>query len=147
MGTHRPAGPALTVDVVVERPLADGRRAVLLVRRRHPPLGWALPGGFVDPGESCEAAALRELAEETGLQGRLCYQLHTYSEPDRDPRRHTVSVVYVAEAGGEAVADDDAAEVAFWPFADLPEMCFDHGRILADYLSGRFAPAGAPQGS
>lgn len=134
-------GPILTVDCVVERPLADGRRGVVLVERRWPPHGWALPGGHVDAGESCEAAALRELLEETGLHGRLLYQMHTYSDPSRDPRKPTVSVVYAAEAPGEMQAGDDASRAEVFAWDDLPPLCFDHAQILADYRSGHFAPA------
>jgi 8-oxo-dGTP diphosphatase len=136
-------GPALCVDLVVPRPTSSGAPGIVLVARRFPPLGWALPGGFVDLGESCEAAAVRELQEETGLVGRLCYQLHTYSAPSRDARRHTASVVFVAEAEGEPVAGDDAGEVAIWPLDALPELAFDHATIVADYRSGRFRPAHA----
>ncbi|MFZ4577245.1 MAG: NUDIX domain-containing protein [Myxococcota bacterium] len=137
--SHAP-GPGLTVDLIVERPLVDGRRAVLLVERRFPPYGWALPGGFVDAGECCEDAALRELAEETALRGRLLYQLHTYSDPLRDPRRPTASVVFVAESDGEPVAGDDAAGLRFWPLDDLPQLCFDHARVIDDYRTDRYRP-------
>lgn len=138
-----PVGPHLTVDCVVTRQDAQGAQCVLLVERRFPPLGWALPGGFVDVGESCESAALRELHEETGLVGTLRYQLHTYSEPTRDVRRHTVSVVYVVDADGEPVAGDDAAKAVFFPLNALPQLCFDHAQIINDYRSGRYLPAHA----
>jgi 8-oxo-dGTP diphosphatase len=130
----RPPSPGLTVDIIVERALDDGRRAVLLVERRFPPHGWALPGGFVDPGEPVEAAALRELREETGLDGTLDALLGVYSDPQRDRRGHTVSVVFAARAAGPVVAADDAAAARFWPLHALPELAFDHGRILADYV-------------
>lgn len=133
-------GPILTVDCIVERRMADGRLGVVLVERRWPPYGWALPGGHVDAGESCEDAALRELVEETGLQGKLLYQMHTYSDPRRDPRKPTVSVVYAADAAGELLAGDDASQAKVYPWDDLPVLCFDHAQILADYRSGRFAP-------
>ena len=141
---HAP-GPVLCADALVERVVA-GRRSVLLVDRKYPPFGWALPGGHVDMGESVEAAALRELAEETGLQGTLAYQLHTYSDPRRDPRKHTTTVVFVATAEGEPTAADDARDVRFWPLDALPELAFDHAQILADHLSGRFVPAFARDG-
>ena len=128
-----PRGPAATVDIVLER---DG--AVLLVERRFPPLGWALPGGFVDLGERVGDAAVREAKEETGLDVRLVTLLHVYSDPARDPRRHTLSVVFVATAEGEPVGGDDAAQARFFPLDALPSpICFDHGRILADYVRWR----------
>ncbi|GAB6061849.1 NUDIX domain-containing protein [Deferrisoma palaeochoriense] len=120
--------PLPTVDVVILRD--DG---VVLVRRRNPPHGWALPGGFVEEGECLEAAAAREAFEETGLRVRLREQFFTYSDPRRDPRRHTITTVYLAEADGEPAAGSDAADVKVWSWDRLPEpLCFDHGRILAD---------------
>lgn len=139
----RYTGPSLCVDALVERALPDGRRAILLIERRFPPHGWAIPGGFVDAGESCEAAVLRELHEETGLIGRIRYQMHTYSAPDRDPRRQTASVVFAIAAQGDPVAGDDAGNAHFWPLAALPPLAFDHAAIVADYASGRFVPADA----
>ncbi len=136
-----PRGPSLTVDCIVELSTATGEIGVLLVERRFAPLGWALPGGFVDAGESCEAAALRELLEETGLRGRLLYQMHTYSDPRRDARRPTASVVFAVEAEGVPVAGDDAGALRVWPWCALPSLCFDHAQILADYRSGRYLPA------
>lgn len=127
-----PDGPAATADIILER---DGK--VLLVERRWPPLGWALPGGFVDAGETVGQAAVREAKEETGLDVRLRALLHVYSNPRRDPRRPTLSVVFVVEAEGEPVAGDDAGAVAWHPLDALPPLCFDHGEILADYLRFR----------
>jgi len=123
--THR--NPVPTVDIVIL--LAGG---VVLVRRKNPPLGWALPGGFVDVGETLEEAARREALEETGLNVRLTGQFHTYSDPRRDPRRHTISTVYLADAEGKPKGGDDAAETRVWPWEALPALCFDHGDILAD---------------
>lgn len=142
-GTFRYTGPSLCVDALVERALADGRRAILLIERRFPPYGWAIPGGFVDGGESCEAAVLRELQEETGLTGEIRYQMHTYSNPLRDPRRQTASVAFAIAADGEPVAGDDAGVAQFWPLDALPPLAFDHGQIVADYASGRFVPVAA----
>lgn len=124
--------PAPTVDVIVA--LKGG---VVLIKRKNPPLGWALPGGFVDYGESLEQAAVREALEETGLAVKLIRQFHTYSAPDRDPRQHTISTVFVATAEGKPVAGDDAAEAAVFHEKNLPPMAFDHARILDDYFTGR----------
>ncbi len=132
--TQRPRNPIPTVDLIIERP--DGR--IVLIRRRTPPPGWALPGGFVDTGETLEQAAVREAREETGLDVRLTEQFHAYSAPDRDPRQHTLSVVFLAEAEGEPRGADDAAEARlFWPDALPSPMAFDHARIVADYLTYR----------
>jgi 8-oxo-dGTP diphosphatase len=122
--------------VIVE--LGDEGRLVL-VRRKNPPLGWALPGGFVDAGETVEQAAVREALEETSLSVELVRQFHVYSDPGRDPRGHTVSVVFIGTARGEPRGADDAAEAkAFLP-QELPkELVFDHGQILADYFSHRY---------
>ncbi len=120
--------PVPTVDVVID---VSGR--VVLVRRRNPPEGWALPGGFVDEGESLERAAVREAREETGLDVRLVEQFLTYSDPGRDPRRHTISTVFLAEAAGRPRAGDDAADARLFSWDGLPgPLCFDHARILAD---------------
>jgi 8-oxo-dGTP diphosphatase len=130
------------VDVVIELGEADSP-PVVLVERRNPPHGHALPGGFVDPGERVEDAARREALEETGLQVTLTALLGVYSDPDRDPRGHTVSVVYVGRARGEPRGGDDAAAAAAWPLDALPAaLAFDHARILADYR--RFREQGHP---
>lgn len=121
--------PRLTVDAVV----TDASGRVLLIERGHPPPGWALPGGFVDPGETLEEAVVRELREETALRARSVKQFHTYSDPDRDPRHHTVSTVFLVEAEGVPRAGDDAARAEFFPSRSLPEpVAFDHARILRD---------------
>lgn len=124
--------PIPTVDCIIELP---GER-VVLIRRKNPPLGWALPGGFVDEGERLDVAAAREAKEETGLDVELVEQFFTYSDPSRDPRKHTVSTVYLCRARGEPAGADDAAEARAFPLDGLPEeLCFDHGTILADYLA------------
>jgi 8-oxo-dGTP diphosphatase len=107
----------------------------VLVRRKYPPQGWALPGGFVEEGETLEQAVVREAKEETGLDITLLEQLFTYSDPRRDPRRHTLSTVYAARAQGEPRAGDDAAEArAFAPGAMPQPLVFDHAQILADWM-------------
>ncbi|MGD8423849.1 MAG: NUDIX hydrolase [Gammaproteobacteria bacterium] len=128
----RPQTPLLAVDVVVELPERPGR-PVVLIGRRNPPLGWALPGGFVDVGETVEEAAVREIAEETGLAISEPELLGVYSAPDRDPRGHTVSVVFAAAGAGRPRAGDDARELILVDPCDPPETVFDHSVILADY--------------
>ncbi len=128
----RPDTPLLTVDVVVESAATDGP-AVVLVRRARPPLGWALPGGFVDVGETVETAARREVLEETGLVVTGLELLGVYSDPARDPRGHTASVVFIAGARGTPCGGDDAAEAAWFPLQALPPLVFDHAEILRDY--------------
>ena len=123
-------GPSPTVDSIIE--LASG--GVVLVRRKYPPPGWALPGGFVEPGESLAQAAVREAKEETGLDIELVEQFFTYSDPARDPRRFTITTVFIAKARGEPKGADDADEARVFPLDALPEpLAFDHGSILADY--------------
>lgn len=139
-----PVTPLLAADIIIE--LADRPgRPIVLIERRNPPFGWALPGGFVDVGECLERAALREALEETSLQVALTTLLGCYSAPQRDPRGHTVSAVYVAEARGEPLARDDAKQVALFDLNSLPHaLAFDHETILDDYrqfrLTGRVAP-------
>lgn len=129
----RPETPLLTVDVIIEmvdRPDSP----IVLIERRNPPHGWALPGGFVDVGETVEQAAKREAAEETGLKVKLVRLLGVYSDPGRDPRGHTVSVVFVGEARGRPVAADDARAVEVYDADRPPALVFDHAVILRDYL-------------
>ena len=132
-----PITPELTVDIIIE--LVDqSTRPILLIERKYPPLGWALPGGFVDVGETLEQAALREAMEEISLDVTLTTLLGCYSDPARDPRNHTVSAVYVAEARGKPCAADDAAAVQeYLPTALPASLAFDHGLILSDYLKFR----------
>lgn len=127
--------PALCVDVIVDM----GSGLFALVKRKNDPQGWALPGGFVDEGESVEYAALREVQEEIGLDVELIRQFHVYSEPTRDPRRHTASVVFIARGKGEPKAGSDAGEVQLFHEHNLPqEIAFDHRQILRDYLLNRY---------
>ena len=125
--------PIPTVDIIIE--IDDG---IVLIERNNPPHGWALPGGFVDYGESYEAAALREAREETGLAVRDLRQFHTYSNPGRDPRQHTASTVFIGKASGVPQAGDDAGRARIFTQATLPQLVFDHGTILADYFAGRY---------
>jgi 8-oxo-dGTP diphosphatase len=133
----RPQTPALAADAIIELIDRPGR-PFILIERRYPPLGWAIPGGFVDVGETVEHAAIREAAEETSLDVRLKILLAIYSDPARDPRGHTVTAVYVAEARGEPAARDDARNLALWTPERLPEvLAFDHRLVLEDYLRYR----------
>jgi 8-oxo-dGTP diphosphatase len=137
--------PTPTVDVIIEISDADpgvqsdrSQPSIVLIERRNPPLGWALPGGFVDYGESVETAARREAKEETGLDVTLVEQFHVYSDPDRDPRQHTLSVVFLATAQGTPQAGDDAQHLEVFELGNLPtNLCFDHDRILRDYQNYR----------
>ncbi|MBE0433660.1 NUDIX hydrolase [candidate division WOR-3 bacterium] len=129
---HR--NPAPTVDIIIE---TAGK--IVLIKRKNPPHGWALPGGFIDYGESAESAARREAREETGLEISELRQFHCYSEPDRDPRHHTISIVFVAQAKGVPVAGDDAAAIGLFGQDSIPaEMAFDHRRIIDDYFLKRY---------
>jgi ADP-ribose pyrophosphatase YjhB (NUDIX family) len=129
-----PRNPLLTVDAIIE---IEG--GIILIKRKYPPPGWAIPGGFVDYGESLEDAVCREAKEETGLDIRLVRQMHTYSDPGRDPRHHTVSTIFIATASGTPIAADDAKEVGIFTRENLPdEIAFDHRQILEDYFSGKY---------
>ncbi len=128
--THR--NPTPTVDIIIE----IGAK-IVLIERKNPPYGWALPGGFVDYGESYETAAAREAEEETGLTVVGLRQFHTYSAPDRDPRGHTASTVFIGRAEGSPQAGDDAAKAELFDEDSLPQLAFDHGKILADYFNSK----------
>ena len=129
--------PTPTVDIIIE--LIDRpHRPIISIERLNPPYGWALPGGFVDYGESLETAAIREAKEEVGLDVQLLEQFHVYSAPDRDPRQHTISIVFIATATGEPIAQDDAKSVKIFAPWEIPtQLCFDHGQIVKDYLKYR----------
>jgi 8-oxo-dGTP diphosphatase len=135
-----PKTPLLTIDIIIRH--QDG---IVLVERKNPPLGWALPGGFVEVGESLEDAARREAMEETSLQSRLVEQFHAYSKPGRDPRFHTVTVVFIADGRGALEGRDDAQRAGVFKKNRLPSpIVFDHGEIIEDYFhylkTGRLPP-------
>lgn len=140
----RPVTPLIAADAIIE--LVDyPSRPIVLIERRFPPPGFAIPGGFVDVGESLEQAAVREAREETGLEVKLKALLGLYSDPKRDSRGHTVTAVYVAEASGTPVAADDAKSIFIADADTLPEpLAFDHAMVLADYRrfreTGQVAP-------
>ncbi len=129
--------PAPTVDIIIE--LRDRpHRPIILIERLNPPYGWAIPGGFVDYGEAVETAAKREAMEEIGLAIDLIEQFHVYSDPARDARQHTISIVFLATAIGEPKAGDDAKNTGiFLPWQLPTNLCFDHDRILSDYYRYR----------
>ncbi len=127
--------PIPTVDIIIE----IESKGVVLIKRKNPPYGWAIPGGFVDYGESLEEAAVREAKEETDLNVKLIKQFHTYSDPKRDPRHHSISTVYIAKAKDKPKAKDDALEIGIFTESNLPdELAFDHGSILKDYFRQAF---------
>jgi 8-oxo-dGTP diphosphatase len=131
-----PKTPYLAVDGVVRLWEGERFKGIVLVERRYEPLGYALPGGFVEVGETVEKAVLREVKEETGLDAQIVKLLGVYSEPNRDPRFHVVSVVFVLDAYGEPKGGDDAKKAVVFPLEDLPfdKIVFDHAKILKDFL-------------
>lgn len=135
--------PVPAVDLIIE---IEGK-GLVLIERLNPPPGWALPGGFVEVGESLEQAAVREAKEETCLDVELLGQFHTYSDPNRDPRMHCISTVFVARATGTPRAEDDAKSVAIYPKDQLPDvLAFDHRKILEDYLNSSWLLPGGGKG-
>ena len=136
------SNPFPTVDCLIRYPDEGGEEGIVLIRRRNPPEGWAIPGGFVDYGESVEDAVRREMKEETNLELEDLEQFHVYSDPNRDPRSHTICTVFLARGRGELRAGDDAGDARVFGPDDLPpaaELAFDHHRILNDYLVQRDA--------
>ncbi len=124
--------PIPTVDIIIEY-----NNGIVLIERKNYPFGWAIPGGFVDYGESLEEAAVREAVEETNLKVELITQMHTYSSPCRDPRQHTITTVYIAKGTGELQGKDDAVSAKVFNSENLPEnIAFDHKTILKDYFGG-----------
>ncbi len=140
----RPLTPLLAADTIIE--LTDRPdRPIVLIERRNPPLGWAIPGGFVDIGETVEAAAIREALEETGLRVSLKALLGLYSDPRRDPRDHTVTAVYVAESSGSPEAADDAKSIQVVTLHEIRyPLVFDHALVLNDYARFRTGGTTAP---
>lgn len=127
--------PVPTADSIIEIERTDGRLGIILIKRKFPPYGWAIPGGFVDYGESLEEAAVREAKEETSLDIKLKYQLHTYSDPKRDARKHTITTVFVASASGIPLAQDDAQDIGIYTREEINfPLAFDHEQILEDYF-------------
>jgi len=123
--------PIPTVDIIIEIEF----KGIILIKRKNLPYGWAIPGGFVDYGEPLEEAAVREAKEETNLDVKLMRQFHTYSDPKRDPRHHSISTVYIARGEGKPTAKDDAIEIGVFNESNLPdEIVFDHRKILMDYF-------------
>lgn len=132
---ERYKNPLPTADVIVD---IDGK--VVLVKRKNPPYGWALPGGFINYGESAENTAVREIREETGLEITGLKQFHCYSDPERDPRFHTLTVVFTARSTGTPAAGDDAAGVGLFDVDNLPlPLAFDHESILNDYFKSVYS--------
>jgi 8-oxo-dGTP diphosphatase len=125
--------PTPTVDIIIE--LIDRpHRPIILIERQNFPYGWAIPGGFIDYGETTETAARREAKEEISLDVELIEQFYVYSDPNRDPRQHTLSVVFIATAKNEPKAADDAKNIGIFDLWNLPKnLCFDHEKILQDY--------------
>jgi len=130
----KPRNPVITVDGIIEM-----NGGVILIKRKNPPPGWAIPGGFVDYGETLEEAVVREMKEETCLDINLIRQFHTYSDPKRDPRHHTVSTIFVATASGTPAAADDAIDIGIFTKDTLPDdIAFDHRQILEDYFNKKY---------
>jgi ADP-ribose pyrophosphatase YjhB (NUDIX family) len=126
--------PIPTVDIIIEME----SKGIVLIKRKNPPCGWALPGGFVDYGESLEEAAVREAKEETDLNVKLTGQFYTYSDPTRDPRHHSISTVYIANAKGIPQPKDDAIGIGTFGESNLPDaIAFDHRSILKDYFKSK----------
>ena len=125
-----PKTPNLTVDIIIRY-----KGGIVIIKRKYEPKGWALPGGYVDYGESCEMAAIREAKEETNLNIQLIKQFHVYSDPKRDPKKHNVTVVFIAEGKGELKPGDEVNDMEIVMEDNIPELCFDHNEIVMDYFN------------
>ena len=131
--------PTPTVDILIHCHTPQGEEGLILILRKNEPRKWAIPGGYVDYGESVEEAAEREAWEETSLKVRLVRQFHCYSDPRRDHRQHNISIVFLAEAEGTPHAADDASEIGLFTEETIPEdLAFDHRQILEDYFQGKY---------
>lgn len=138
IATQEFKNPIPTVDIIIRRELIK-KDGIVLIYRKNDPIAWALPGGFVDYGETLEEAAKREALEETGLDVGLIRQFHCYSEPIRDKRQHILSIVFIAQASGIPVAGDDAVDIGVFTKEDLPDnIAFDHRQIIDDYFNKRY---------
>lgn len=127
--------PVPTVDIIIE----IENQGIILIERKNKPYGWAIPGGYVNYGESFEEAAIREAEEETSLNIELLRQFHTYSDPKRDSRQHNISTVFIAKGRGQALAASDAKDIGIFKENNLPNnLCFDHKQILSDYFNGEY---------
>lgn len=130
--------PVPTVDIIIEL-IDQPNRPIILIERKNSPYGWALPGGFVDYGETVEKAACREAKEEVSLAIKLIEQFQVYSDPNRDSRQHTLSIVFIATATGKPQAADDAKTIGIFDLWEIPkDLCFDHDKILQDYQTYRY---------
>jgi ADP-ribose pyrophosphatase YjhB (NUDIX family) len=138
MTENKYKNPFPTVDIIIEIENFE-KKGIVLIERKNPPHGWAIPGGFVDYGESLEQAAVREAEEETSLKIKIIRQFHTYSEPDRDPRSHTISTVFIATASGEPKGQDDAISAKIFSRDEIPlNLAFDHKKIIEDYFNNKY---------
>jgi 8-oxo-dGTP diphosphatase len=125
--------PRLAVDIIIQY-----KEGIVIIERKYDPKGFAIPGGFVEYGETVEQAAIREAKEETNLDIKLVRQFHTYSDPKRDPRHHTVSVVFIAKASGDLKAGDDAKQAHIFLLNNIPNLCFDHNQIIEDFKNNKY---------
>ncbi|AAC07397.1 NUDIX domain-containing protein [Aquifex aeolicus] len=132
--------PLLATDVIIRLWDGENFKGIVLIERKYPPVGLALPGGFVEVGERVEEAAAREMREETGLEVRLHKLMGVYSDPERDPRAHVVSVVWIGDAQGEPKAGSDAKKVKVYRLEEIPldKLVFDHKKIILDFLKGNY---------
>ncbi|GAB6065967.1 NUDIX hydrolase [Aquifex pyrophilus] len=134
--SFEPRTPYLATDVIIRLWEGEKFKGIVLIERKYPPVGLAIPGGFVEVGEKVEDAAIREMKEETGLDVKLSGLLGIYSDPSRDPRAHVVSVVWIGDATGEPKAGSDAKEVKVFKLEDIPldKLVFDHKKIILDFM-------------